>query len=199
MTRRTVALLLTLAACQRAAGSGPQAGATSPPSAAGRVIDSLLPIEEEIRRFREAVPEVPARLTGAESSRDALVRRWAAALEERDSAALGSMLINPAEFITFYYPESRYARPPYRQKPGLRWFLMINSSSRGLAGVWRRYAGTPLPLKGHRCEADPEIVGKSRVWSQCRVQLQAGNGTTTEARLFGAIIERDGWFKFLTY
>ena len=94
MTRRTVALLLTLAACQSASGSERQAGASSPPSAAGRIIDSLLPIEEEIRRFREAVPEVPASLTGGEPSRDALVRRWAAALEQRDSAALGSMLKN---------------------------------------------------------------------------------------------------------
>lgn len=198
MTRRAVALLLILAACQSASGSERQAGAPSPPSAAGRIIDSLLPIEEEIRRFREAVPEVPASLTGGERSRNALVRRWAAALEQRDSVALASMLINPAEFITFYYPESGYTRPPYRQKPGLRWFLMSNSSSRGLASVWRRYAGTPLPLTGHRCRADPEIVGNSRVWSECRVRLQRGNGTT-EVRLFGAIIERDGWFKFLAY
>ena len=127
MTRRAVALLLILAACQSASGSERQAGAPSPPSAAGRIIDSLLPIEEEIRRFREAVPEVPASLTGGERSRHALVRRWARALEQRDSAALVSMLINPAEFITFYYPESGYTRPPYRQKPGLRWFLMNNS------------------------------------------------------------------------
>ena len=167
-------------------------------SAASKVVDSLLPIEEEIRRFRIDVPEVPENLEGGEPSRDALVERWVNALERRDSVALNRMLMTAAEYITFYYPESPYTRPPYRQKPSLRWFLITNSSSQGAGRVWQRHAGAPLGYSGYRCTAQPEVLGSNRIWHDCSLKLKQTGGEQ-RLRLFGSIIERNGRFKFLSY
>jgi len=161
-------------------------------------VDSILPLDEEIRRFRLAVPEVPAALTGGERTRDALVRRWVTALESRDSTDLGRMLLNAAEYITFFYPESPYSRAPYRQAPGIRWGLMMSTSSQGAGRVWQRHAGQSLGFGGYQCDAEPEVLGRNQIWKNCVVTLQ-GTAGARAIRLFGPIIERDGEFKFLTY
>jgi len=163
-----------------------------------RQVDSILPLEEEIRRFREQVPETPSRLSGAAGSRDELVRRWVHAMESRDSLALREMLLNAAEYITFYYPESPYTHAPYRQSPGVRWSLITSTSSQGASRVWSRHAGLPMGFTGYRCNANPEIVGRNRVWTGCMVEWKNGSERGT-IRLFGPIIERNGEFKFLTY
>lgn len=162
------------------------------------VVDSLLPIEEEIRRFRIGVPEVPTKLTGGERSRDALVKQWVGAIESRDSVALEGMLMTAAEYITFYYPESPYTRPPYRQEPALRWFLISSSSSQGLTRVWQRHAGSPLGYSGYSCAAQPEVLGNNRIWHDCVLRLRETGGER-QLRLFGPIIEREGRFKFLSH
>jgi hypothetical protein len=120
------------------------------------------------------------------------------AVETRDSTELAEMLVNAAEFITFYYPESKYTRPPYRQKPSLRWFLMATASSQGAARVWQRHGGLPLAYAGYRCDPVPEVVGHNRIWTNCVVTLQRGP-EKLERRLFGPILERDGEYKFLSY
>lgn len=176
----------------------PEAEPALESSSVTAVIDSLLPIEEEIRRFRIDVPEVPAELAGGERSRDRLVERWVGALESRDSVALARMLMTAAEYITFYYPESPYTRTPYRQKPALRWFLISSSSSQGAARVWQRHAGSPLGYSGYRCTAQPDVQGNNRIWHDCVLRLRQTGGER-QLRLFGPIIERDGRFKFLSY
>lgn len=173
---------------------------SSPPArlSARPPVDSILPLDEEIRRFRAKVPEAPDRLSGGERSRDALVRRWVRAVESRDSVALGSMLMSAAEFITLYYPESPYTHPPYRQAPGVRWALITGTSSQGAARVWQRHAGLPLGFTGYRCDPTPETLGRNRIWTNCLVEWKNASGRGA-ARLFGPILERDGEFKFLTY
>lgn len=189
------ALILQTSGCTRSSDAEPLRDTA--PAMTG-VVDSLLPIEEEIRRFRLSVPETPAVLTGGAESRDALVRRWVQAVERRDSMALTRMHLTAAEFITFYYPESPYTRPPYRQKPSLRWFLITSSSSQGSARVWQRHAGAPLGILGYACPSEPEIVGKNRIWTDCVLRLASDSGER-RLRLFGPILERDGRFKFLSY
>ena len=170
--------------------------ALAPP--ASPVIDSILPIEEEIRRFRAKVPATPTQLSGGAESRDELVRRWVRAVETRDSAALGGMLMNAAEYITFYYPVSPYTRPPYRQSPGVRWALITNTSIQGASRVWSRHAGQSMGYTGYRCDPEPEILGQNRIWTGCVVEWK-NEPQRGSVRLFGPIIERDGQFKFVTY
>jgi hypothetical protein len=164
----------------------------------GPTVDSILPLEEEIRRFRSTVPETPTRLSGGAKRRDDLVRRWVRAIESSDSTALGHMLMNAAEYITLYYPESPYTHAPYRQSPGIRWALITNTSMQGASRVWSRHAGLPMGFTGYRCDPNPELLGKNRIWTGCVVDWKNESGKGS-LRLFGPIIERDGEFKFVTY
>ncbi len=162
-----------------------------------RVIDSILPLEEEIRRFAALSPPQSSLSHGAHS-REELVFQWAAAVAARDSASLARLHITPGEFIGIYYPNSVYTSPPYRQSPSLVWFRMVNSSSRGSTRVMRRHGGQSFSLRGLRCEEAPMSLGPIRVWSPCLVQRE-GDSPVREQRLFGPILEHEGRFKFLTY
>lgn len=185
---------------ESAVGTKPAATGPAPAESAAAprtIVDSILPIEEEIRRFRARIGTVPTRLEGGERSRDALIRRWARSVESRDSVALRRMLVSEAEYIEFYYPESPYTRPPYRQSPRLHWFLLASSSSQGAGRVWERHAGHQFGYAGHVCGPEPEVMGRNRLW-QCEVRLVTP-GETRQTKLFGLILERDRWFKFLSY
>src|SRR5215213_7249409 len=88
----------------------------------GYVIDSLLPVEEELRRFREVIGGSPVIvLQHASSSREALVRRFVRDLATHDTADLGRAAVSPREFADLIYPDSPNTRPPYRQSPAFVW------------------------------------------------------------------------------
>jgi hypothetical protein len=163
-----------------------------------RVVDSILPPEEALGRFREAIPEAPGRLTGGATSRGGLVRAFVAAVESADTLALTRMLVSRAEFAWLLFPESEFARPPYRQNPALVWFMMQNASAKGLNRVLARHGGRRLDVTGFRCDRDPIVQGGSRLWRGCTV-TRAGPGGPEARRLFGTIVERGGVHKFLSY
>ncbi len=165
--------------------------------ARARVIDSILPLEEEIRRFSALSPPHLSLSHGAHS-REELVAQWAAAVEARDSASLTRLHITPNEFIGLYYPNSIYTSPPYRQSPSLVWFRMVNSSSRGSTRVMQRHGGQPLHLRGVRCEESSTPSGTVRIWGPCLIERQVDT-SVREQRLFGSILEHNGRFKFLSY
>ncbi len=143
-------------------------------------------------------PAIPTGLEGGESSRDGLVRRWVRAVETSDTAAIRGMLLTPEEFITFYYPASRFTSGPYRQSPRLLWFLMSSNSSQGATRVFQRHGGQPFGFRSYACGTDEEL-GTMRTWSDCRIRRQLEDGRDAEMRFFGGIIERDGMYKFLSY
>ena len=161
------------------------------------VIDSIFPIEEEIRRFAETVDREPAALSGGANSRDGLVENFIQALERSDTAALAAAIIDRAEFIHLYFPHTVYTRPPYELDPAIVWFQMMNNSSRGMTRAHQRFAGRDLGYRGYRC--GPETAeGPNRIWDRCVVRI-APEGEPMELRLFGLIVERDGEYKFVTY
>ena len=174
----------------------------------GYVVDSILPVEEELRRFRLALlesrtssgrdVEEATALTGGTRSREALVRRFITALATRDSSAFNEMAITPWEFAYLVYPESPYTRAPYRQSPALVWNQIRNASSSGLARLLRRIAGTRLGYVSHSCTRT-ERQGANVIWTDCTVRLVDRNLDTTHQRLFGSIIERNRTFKFVSY
>jgi hypothetical protein len=178
------------------AGAQIEASGAQPPP--GDVVDSIFPIEEEIRRFREGLPEV-TKLTGGAMSRDELVERFLAAVERADSAALAPLLLTRAEFGYLYYPHTIYTRDPYELSPALLWFQMQNLSNDSLTQIFLALAGHPLHATGYRCETEPEIEGPNRVWSDCRVTLDPTDSQPKTVRLFGSIMERDGVFKLVSY
>jgi hypothetical protein len=166
----------------------------------GYVVDSILPVEEELRRFRKQLPgDSATALAGGSESREELVRRFVRALAANDTADLRAMAVHGREFADLYYPESPYARPPYRQSPALAWSLIQNPSTSGLTKLIRRLGGKPMTYIGHKC--DPKVLheGRNTRYAGCLVTVIEGKGQPVTRRYFGSIIERDGKYKFMSY
>lgn len=164
------------------------------------VIDSILPVEEELRRFRAAIGGQPVTaLVGASASRDALVRRFIRALAANDSTELRAMLLNGREFADLVYPESPYTHPPYHQSPALVWNQIQNPSTSGFTRLLRRLGNQPLGYVDHKCDAKPDHQGDNLIWTNCSVRVRSPDGATTNHRLFGSILQRDGRFKIVSY
>jgi len=163
-------------------------------------IDSILPIEEEVRRFRATVAERPDGLdSGATRDRDRLVSDFIERLERRDTAALASALLTKAEFAYLYYPYTRFTAPPSELPPALLWFQITQNGSTGLTRLLRTWAGRDLGYQGYDCAPEPRAEGPNRLWERCTVRLSGPDGAATTRRLFGTILERDGRFKFVSF
>jgi len=163
----------------------------------GYVVDSVLPVEEEMRRFREAVGGTPVTaLANGSPSRDALVRRLVLAVSKQDSTDVRAMSITPREFADLIYPSSPYTHPPYRQPPGLVWMQASNPSNAGR--LLKRRGGVQFQYVDHTCKPAPEIQGDNKLWTGCQLRVVGPERDTTTQRWFGVIVERGGTFKFLT-
>jgi hypothetical protein len=191
-----IALLVTLAGCGDREAEGREAAAPAPQP--GTVVDSILPIEEEVRRFAEAAGPTPTALESDWTSLEVLAREFLSAIAARDTAFLASAMVTPAEFITFYFPHSIYMEPPYQMDPAIIWFQMTSGSDRGLTRALARFEGQELEMTGHTC-AEPLEQGPNRVWESCKVRFRQVGGEEREIRLFGPVLERDGYVKFLSY
>jgi hypothetical protein len=191
-------LALVLAACDSQPSTRPP---VQPAGAAGRgVVDSIFPIEEEIRRFQATLADTARELTGGESSRDALVTAFMRALERGDTAAFAPMAVGVAEFGYLYFPESRFTAKPYKTKPGLLWGQIQNGSARGINRAFQRFGGQALGFQGYECSREPVEEGLNRLWEGCAVTIRpAGADSARTLRLFGGMLERDGRWKFLSY
>jgi hypothetical protein len=199
-------LLVVLPACtaSRAEQAGSRASTSAPDSARpwrmpGDEIDSIFPMEEYLRRFREGLSE-PGALTGGAGAREELARRFLAAVARRDTAALLGLLVSRAEFAWLVFPDHLYARPPYELDPEIFWLQIRAQSAKGLGRVLERLGGDRLELEGLSCRADTvQVRGDAlRIWSPCGLSYRQG-GRALSGRLFGSIVERDGRAKFLSY
>lgn len=164
----------------------------------GYIVDSILPAEEEIRRFNEGVPR-PAGLSGGATSREQLVRRFADALATNDTTALRALHVTRAEFGYLVFPESPHVRPPYKTKPLVIWMQLMSESQRGMARLLERVAGGSARISQLRCPTGPTLEGTNQYWRNCTVLLSEANAEPRRMRLFGPILERDGRLKFLSY
>lgn len=162
------------------------------------VVDSILPIPVLLERFREGLAPTDT-LAGASTSRDALVERFVRSLSAADSADLVAMAMSTTEFAWLYYPESQFTRPPYELGPEHAFLLIDQNSRKGLTRLLRRVAGVELDLAGYSCPPEPRREGPNSFWEGCTVQFRNPDGVVDTLRLFGAIWERDGRWKLVSY
>ncbi|MGE0160542.1 MAG: hypothetical protein AB7T31_14115 [Gemmatimonadales bacterium] len=202
MSKRRAWLALSIAAaaawlpaCGREA---PEPADAAPADAPRGVVDSIFPVEEELHRFQATLGPEPTRLVGGATSLDALVARFARAVEASDTAAFRDMLLTRDEFGWLYYPTTRFTVPPYRHPPALVWFEIENGSSHGLSRIFSQLAGRPLGMKGFTCPPEPRTEGRNEVLEGCVVRIEGPEGTV-DATLFGSVLARDGVFKFVSY
>jgi hypothetical protein len=159
------------------------------PVTAGPVVDSIFPIEEELRRFRATLAEHPQALDETTPSREALVARFVAALEATDTAELRRMALTRAEFAYLYYPTTQFAQPPYELNPALVWYRLESYSSRGLVRALDRFGGRPLRVTGHACDAAPLVQGGNRIWHGCVLHARDAADRQVSLSLFGPVLE----------
>jgi hypothetical protein len=199
-------LLILLPACTASpaeqAGSAVSAAASDsarPRRMPGDRIDSILPMEEYLSRFRQGLAEPPT-LSGGAEGREALARRFLAAVSRRDTSALLGLLVSRAEFAWLVFPGHLYARPPYDLDPEIFWLQIRAQSAKGMGRTLERLGGEPIEFTRLRCELDTVQVRSDavRIWSPCRLSYRQ-NDTGLSGRLFGSIVERDGRAKFLSY
>ena len=160
-------------------------------------MDRPRPRAVELAEFRQGLRE-PSTFSGGAATADDLVRRWAAAVATQDTAMLRRLVIDRADFAWLVYPSSPMGQPPYDLSPALMWFQQEGNSGKGLTDVLRKRGGEALHLVGWSCNAS-EQQGENQVHAGCRVRRVAAPGDTVTEQLFGAIIERGGRFKFLSY
>ena len=213
----TLAALLVAAGCVTRDSRGPDSAALRADSirtdslararqdsinraAPGYVIDSILPPDEEARRFRAGLRgDSATEFVGGERSREALVRRFVRSLAAGDTNALRAMVVTGREFVDIYYPGSLYAKPPYHQPVGFAWRMIQGPSNSGFTRLVRRLAGHRMQFVSEKCE--PRLVSEGKVHRHtgCLVRLVDERGDTVTKRLFGSIVEHRGRFKFLSY
>ena len=195
------AALIVLAALVSACrGESPRAAAAAQPTASvsAGVIDSVVPIDVALRRFRSQVPRVD-RLHSTVSGRDALVRAVVVALSRSDTTTVVRLALNLAEYAWLYYPSTKIARPPYELPPALAWFQLQERDRKGALRALRELSGHRVDFRGYRCDATPMVEGQNRIWTGCVVTIARDGARPVSIRLFGGIIERDGRFEVLSY
>jgi hypothetical protein len=161
------------------------------------VVDSALPVDTLLSRFREGL-ERPAAFTGGAASMDALVDGFVGALERRDSTAFRDLAITRPEFAWLYYPHLPEAAPPYELPPDLMWFMIETGSGRGLSTLLEERGGTPQRFVGYRC-AGERRHGPVTVLAPCVMRRVQAEGDTVAESLFGPVVSLDGRFKFVSY
>ena len=197
--RSAIALICLSAACSSAAdatdGATRAHGAETRPVA---TIDSILPPDEAMRRFRSGAGPRRTALSGGAASAESLARVFLRALQNRDTAAIRSLVLDHVEFADLYYPASPYSRPPYQSPIGLLWTQIQLNSEKGIGRALDRIGGQPLRFVSLECPTPPEPLGDSRLHSRCVLRYATPDGVAAR-RLFGAIVETGGRFKFVSY
>jgi hypothetical protein len=166
----------------------------------GYVVDSIFPVEEEVRRFKAKIGGAPlAALQSASESREALVRRIVRDVAMGDTTDLAATAITPREFIDLVYPSSPYTHPPYKESPAIVWMQIANPSNSGFLRLTRRLGGRAFEYESHRCADKPERQGQNTLWVGCTIRVLDPQHETITQTWFGTIIERDGRFKVMSF
>ncbi|MBL8989503.1 MAG: hypothetical protein JNJ80_24750 [Gemmatimonadetes bacterium] len=194
MSTRLVFLLIVVAAL----GCQDQNRSAQTPAPPPTAVDSAVPRDEALRRFRDGLDSLDE-LTDGASSRDELIGRFMEAVERADTAELRRLTLTQREFAWIYYPTTPQGLPPYDLAPGLMWFMLETRGRTGLAKLMQERGGQPAKFVRSECDPDPSREGDNLVWGPCAIVRRQPRGDVVTERWFGPIIERRGRFKFINY
>ncbi len=195
MKSRCLALLiLSVVACRDGQPPNPPVALTPQP---GIKVDSILPTEIALERFLSSETRVDS-LTHGARSRDDLIARFFDAISSRDSSALGALLVTRAEYGFLYYPTSIYSRKPYELAPDVAWMLNSGNNAKGAGRLLARLGGKRAVHIGTTCGKESD-EGSNRFVTDCITRYRTEAGREESRQLFGAIMERSGRLKFLSF
>ncbi len=166
--------------------------------AAGGTVDSILPIVEQLRRFRDGLPHVDT-LRHAAAARDVLIQTFLKAVTTNDTSALNRLVIDRSEFAYLYYPTAAISKPPYEAPPQLLWGQILAASNEGIARLLTRVGGKRIELQAVACGTPATTEERNTLHEKCELTVRIAGAEPTRERWFGTILERDGRFKFIGY
>lgn len=166
-----------------------------------RVVDSALPIPEQLRRFQAAIGDSFRTDTFrfAAPTRDSLIRAFVAALNRRDTLQLRKLKLSRAEFAWLYYADHPLSKPPYEMPPWLLWSQTLQTSEDGAVTALREFGGRGFRLQRVTCAEGEKRLPAMSLWERCVIRVVGAARDTVESRFFGTIVGRDGRFKFVSY
>jgi len=194
----SVAILVGCASEAPRTAADSQAAHVAAVVAAGGTVDSILPIAEQLRRFRDNLPVADTLRHGADS-RDGLIRQFLQAVAAKDSATLNQLVVDRAEFAYLYYPTAAISKPPYEAPPQLLWGQILTASDEGISRLLTRVGGKRLSLDAVACTQPPTVEDRNTLHEKCEIMVRIDAAPSSRERWFGTIIERDGRFKFIGY
>jgi len=107
--------------------------------------------------------------------------------------------VDMAEWAWLYYPYNKLSRPPYELPPGIAWLQLQETNRKGVLRALRELGGHDIDFQDYACDRKPAMEGVNRIWSGCTITLSRDGAAPVTLPLFGAIMERDGRFKILSY
>jgi hypothetical protein len=186
-----IAVVVVAGACERFDSDETAQVALQQLEAPPSHVDSVFPIEEEVRRMREQLGGGGASvLAGGASSAEELAARYVEAIEQMDRGKLALLTLTPLEFLDLYYPHTRFVNRPYELSPQLVWFQLENSRSKEMGRALERFSGRALGYRGYEC-ADDVMEGPNRILGRCTLRLEGGEALSLPGRMMG----RDGHWK----
>lgn len=165
---------------------------------AEQVVDSVIPREEALRRFRDGVPEV-RELTGGLAGREDLAKAVGTALAARDTARLRDLRLTKEEFAWLYYPTAAQGLPPYDLAPGLYWFTLEGRNGGALRTLLEEPASAGARYLRHDCGTTSLREGENTLWGPCTLWSVTTREDTLAARSLSLVIERGGKWKVVSY
>lgn len=138
----------------------------------------------------------PAPPPAPPDGRDALVRRWVAAVAAADTATLRRLHVSRAELAALF-PHL----PPAARRMGRETFALVVqwNSATGIARTLARRAIDPARYRGLVCARPPYRHGPLELWTNCRVRRARPGGGEDTLRLFGSLVRWRGRWRFLSY
>jgi hypothetical protein len=146
-----------------------------------------------------AVPERKA-LPGWFPSMDALVNAVVDAVSRNDRNALESLCISEQEYALHVWPDLPIARIPQWQSQ--RYFVWTQHqlrSANGLNGVLKNYGGRRYTVLKAFFKENKIPYEHCTVHGAAMLQVRDDSGVEQDLRLFGSIVEKEGFYKIFSY
>jgi hypothetical protein len=121
------------------------------------------------------------------------------ALERRDGTRLRELAVNEQEFRDHVWPELPAARPERNLPFSYVWGDLRTKSELGLGQTLAEYGGRQYTLVSARFAGETTRYASYNVHRETVLQVRDEEGTTSELRLFGSSLEKDGAWKVFSY
>jgi hypothetical protein len=129
-----------------------------------------------------------------------LARRVVEAVRTKDVPTLRDLRVSEKLYKEELCPAFLASKPRHTMNVDFHWNLLQVNALEGMREILNRYGGQPIEYRGLEDPDEIEEYGTFRLWRRVRVRIQLeGKEKEISARLFGAIVERNGRFKLLSY